>query len=103
MLAGLGSGNDQPTPDADSRQRLRRQALEALKTQLAESRRLLHSPSPETSSNVFRVLHRWWNDPDLAGVRATASLAKLPDSERQAWLEVWADVDRLVESTKPAP
>jgi hypothetical protein len=34
--------------------------------------------------------------PVLAGVRDPAALANLSETERQAWLEFWQDVERLL-------
>jgi hypothetical protein len=31
-------------------------------------------------------------DPEFAGVRGPEALAKLPESERQPWQKLWADV-----------
>jgi hypothetical protein len=35
-------------------------------------------------------------DPDLAGVRDEAALAKLPEEERKAWQALWADVAAIL-------
>ena len=44
---------------------------------------------------VQQRLTHWQTDPDLAGVRDQAGLAKLPDTERAAWAKLWADVEAL--------
>jgi hypothetical protein len=35
----------------------------------------------------------WKGDPDLAGVRDTHALAKLPEAERAAWRALWSDAE----------
>jgi hypothetical protein len=40
-------------------------------------------------------MRRWQRLPDLAGVRDTAALARLPADERGAWQQFWADVADL--------
>ena len=37
-------------------------------------------------------LREWQQDADFAGVRGEA-LAKLPEAERKAWQQLWADVE----------
>jgi hypothetical protein len=44
---------------------------------------------------VQRTLAHWPADADLAGVRDKAELARLPQAERAAWRELWADVADL--------
>jgi hypothetical protein len=54
---------------------------------------------------VSKTLHSWLQDTDFAGLRGDA-LAKLPEAERQAWQQLWADVEQTLkravkhESTK---
>ena len=42
------------------------------------------------------MLH-WQQDPDLAGIRDAAALAKLPGEEQKACTQLWADVAELLE------
>jgi hypothetical protein len=37
-------------------------------------------------------MRHWLTDRDFAGVRGAESLARLPEAERQAWHQLWADV-----------
>ena len=37
-------------------------------------------------------LRCWLRDHYLAGVREADALSRLPEAERQAWQELWADV-----------
>ena len=42
-----------------------------------------------------QVLRHWQKDPDLASVRDKEALAQLPEAERAAWQELWAEVETL--------
>jgi tetratricopeptide (TPR) repeat protein len=66
---------------------LRRQALAWLRADLALGARLLNE-----GKGVGWSLADWQSGPDLASVRDQTKLAKLPDSERQPWQRLWADV-----------
>jgi hypothetical protein len=37
----------------------------------------------------------WQRDPDFAGVRDAAALARLPEAERQKWQQFWQEVEAL--------
>jgi len=37
-------------------------------------------------------MQHWQEDPDFAGVRRPAALAKLPADEPSGWEKLWADV-----------
>ena len=51
----------------------------------------------------MQTLQHWKVDPDLAGVRDAAALAKLPEAERKEWRTLWAEVDRLLKRAGQAP
>jgi hypothetical protein len=46
---------------------------------------------------VAKTFQHWQRDPDLAGLREEAALAKLPEAERQAFRQLWADVRSTLE------
>jgi hypothetical protein len=50
-----------------------------------------------------KEVHYWQEDGWLSGVRDKAALAKLPDAERQAWEQLWADVAALLKRAQPKP
>ena len=56
--------------------------------------------SPTARATVRLVLEHWKADPDLAGVRDEAELAKLPEAERQAWHALWAEVEALLKKAQ---
>jgi serine/threonine-protein kinase len=43
-----------------------------------------------------RSLERWRTDADLAGVRGSEALAAFPPEEREAWVELWKQLDSLL-------
>jgi tetratricopeptide (TPR) repeat protein len=113
-LAGCGQGKDSAGPDEAERARLRGQALICLRSDLAAWSRLLETQPAEARAGVQRTmkldvamidlrvacphvqetLRHWQQDANFAGVRGDA-LAKLPEAERQAWQQLWANVEAL--------
>jgi hypothetical protein len=51
---------------------------------------------------VVEALQHWDKDSDLAGIRATQSLAKLPEAERKEWQAIWAEVESLLKRARDA-
>jgi tetratricopeptide (TPR) repeat protein len=93
VLAGCGRGKDAATTDGAARARLRQQALDWLRAELAVGRRLLQEGRPGIGPAVAQRLRQWLEGPELAGVREKA-LNALPQTERQGWEQLWADVKR---------
>jgi len=95
-LAGCGQGKDADQLDARERARLRRQALDWLRADLAAYRRLLDEQPKRAGPAVSERLRQWKQDEDFAGVRGSDALAKLPDTaERQEWQQLWREVEEL--------
>jgi tetratricopeptide (TPR) repeat protein/tRNA A-37 threonylcarbamoyl transferase component Bud32 len=90
--AGCGQGEDDPTPDAAERARLRQQALDWLRASLKVHVAGLAAADPKVKDAARRTLRYWQETPDLAGVRDAAGLAALPADEQDAWRKFWADV-----------
>jgi hypothetical protein len=91
-LAGCGQGNDADKLDDTERERLRRQAVAWLRTDLAYWTEHVDSDRPRVNSTL-----RWWQqDPDLIGIRDKDAVAKLPADEREACEKLWADVAELL-------
>jgi hypothetical protein len=88
--AGVGQGRDAGNLANEARADLRRQALDWLKADLTAWR------SHNDESQRARVLRSWQADKALAGVRDEAALANLPQAERAAWAELWAEVEKLL-------
>jgi eukaryotic-like serine/threonine-protein kinase len=100
-LAGCGRGNDNPPSDDMARAKLRVQALDWLKSELARLTHIYGSGSGESRPVLARTLEYWRNTQDLAGVRDPESLKKLPFEEQSAWRTLWAGVDSLLEAHEP--
>jgi eukaryotic-like serine/threonine-protein kinase len=91
-LAAAGQGEDAAKLDDNERRRLRQQALDWLKANLTFWGNRFNSGPPQPRPGLVKVLSRWQEDPDLAGIRDAAALAKLPADEQKAFTQFWADV-----------
>jgi serine/threonine protein kinase/tetratricopeptide (TPR) repeat protein len=94
-LAGCGQGKDAAQLDDAERARLRRQALDWLRADLAAWGQLLDKEPDKTRTTIQQTLRHWQQDADFAGVRGDA-LAKLPEAERHTWQQLWADVEKTL-------
>jgi tetratricopeptide (TPR) repeat protein len=100
-LAAAGEGKDATKLDDKERGRLRKQALDWLRADLAGYQKRGESSQSADLSFVLRRLRHWQRDADLAGLRDKAALAKLPAAERAACAKLWADVTALLKRAKP--
>jgi serine/threonine-protein kinase len=91
-LAGCGEGDDMPRPDETERARLRGQALDWLRADLAAWIKHLEGSSPPERAAMRLTLTSWQHDLALASVRDASSLARLPAAERDQWNKLWTDV-----------
>ena len=78
-LAGCGQGKDDPRPDDAAKAKLRRQAHDWLRAQLAAWAKILYSCAADMKAKVAPTLQHWKEDTDLAGIRDEKELAKLPE------------------------
>ncbi len=95
-LAGTGQGKDDPIPDEAGRIKLRKTALDWLRSELKFDNEIYTSNGNRYGPQLANKLAHWKQDPDLAGVRDEKELAKLPEAERKDWQALWADVDSLL-------
>jgi serine/threonine-protein kinase len=95
-LAGCGQGESVDKLDDESRARLRRQALDWLKADLALRGKQAASDQPADRQLVQRALQNWLRDADFAGVRDPEALAKLPVEEPEAWQKLWDEVSAVL-------
>jgi hypothetical protein len=91
-LAGCDQGRDAAGLSVAERARLRRQALEWLRTDLALWTMQQAAGSPQARQAVTDRMQDWLSQPSLAGVRDAPGLAGLPTEERSMWQSFWADV-----------
>ena len=94
-LAAAGQARDEPPPDDAAKAKLRRQALDWLRAELATWTKLLETGPPQARPGVGQALDHWKQDTDLAGIRDADALARLPADEQEAWRSLWAEVDAL--------
>jgi serine/threonine-protein kinase len=102
-LAAAGRGHDADQLGDKGRARLRRQALDWLRDDLAAWSQPVKGGKPPDRATAIRTLTHWGKDPDLAGVRDPAALAGLPADERAAWRKLWADVAALLHKAGDSP
>jgi tetratricopeptide (TPR) repeat protein len=94
-LAAAGQGADAEKLGDAERARLRRQAREWLKADLAAWAARIKD-RPQERSRVRDTLRHWNADDDLAGVRDAEHLAKLPPEEQEACRTLWAEAEALL-------
>jgi hypothetical protein len=95
VLAAAGQGEDANKPDDAERVRLRWQALDWLRADLTAQTKDAQGEEKARPA-LRRTLHRWRLYPDLVTVRDPDALANLTEDERQAWQQLWAEVDALL-------
>jgi tetratricopeptide (TPR) repeat protein/serine/threonine protein kinase len=95
--AGCGQGAEAGKLDETERTRWRQQALGWLRDDLLFWARQLENAKPDVRELVRQTLQRWQRDPHLSCVRAEKTLAQLPKTERQAWQQLWGDVNKLLQ------
>jgi Flp pilus assembly protein TadD len=96
-LAGCFPGKEDSTLTEAARARWREQALAWLRADLAVWTNQLESGQAEARAKARQMLGHWRRDPDLAGIREEASLAKLPPTESQVCRQFWTEVRHRLE------
>jgi serine/threonine-protein kinase len=94
-LAAAGQGDDAAKLDDQERTRLRQQARDWLRADLALRRQQHQTGEPADRAAVQQALRHWQQDTDLAGIRDAAALAKLSAEEQKAFTQLWAEVAAL--------
>ena len=100
-LAGTERGDDAATLTESEQERLRAQAREWLRLDLAAWARKLDTGTAADRIQAQKALSQWREDPDLAGLRDPAALANLSAADREECLKLWRDVDALIVSIRP--
>jgi hypothetical protein len=99
-VAAIAAAHDEqdsaPLPD-EKRTQLRGQALTWLRAEFNSWQQRSDTGKPADRIAAIRTLRHWRNDPDLTSVREEAGLTRLPEHERDAWRQLWTDVDQLSE------
>jgi tetratricopeptide (TPR) repeat protein len=99
-LAAAGQGTDAGKLDAKQKTRLRQQALAWLRDNLKEYAKHLEGADAKTRQALQQILQHWQKDTDFDSVRGKEALAQLPEAERTAWQQLWADVAALLKKTQ---
>jgi WD40 repeat protein/tRNA A-37 threonylcarbamoyl transferase component Bud32 len=94
-LAAAGQGKDASALGEAERVRLRHQAHEWLRADLAHWSKTLDEGKLDGRAQVIQKMRHWQQDADLASVRDRKGLAGLPPAERLLWERLWADVAAL--------
>jgi tetratricopeptide (TPR) repeat protein len=101
-LAGSGQGKDAGHLDDQERSRLRRQAVDWLRLDLAAWTKFCDGNNPNLArAEAARALQVWQAEACLASLRDKDALAKLPPAERAMCQKLWADVVALLARVKP--
>ncbi len=99
-LAAAGKGTDAAELDDQERARLRKQALDWLRSDLIARAKQLETAKPADRAGVQNHLRHSQIDADLACVRGPEALAKLSESERKEWNALWAEVQALIDRAR---
>jgi eukaryotic-like serine/threonine-protein kinase len=99
-LAGCGHGEDATGLGEGERKQWRGQARQWLRADLAARAGALDADPTAARRGVREALTRWRKEPDLACVRDSGELDKLPADERQEFAALWADVAALLARTQ---
>src|SRR5262249_62289233 len=102
-LAAAGQGEDAAKLDDKERARLRKQALDWLRADLALSTKLTASGPANARLFMQQSLKHWQQDSDLTGIRDRAALERLPPDEQKAFTQLWADVAALLKTADDKP
>jgi hypothetical protein len=94
--AAAGAGKDARVLDDRERGRWRKQALDWLRADLTWWTRQLETGTPQARTAVQQTMGRWRGDPELAGLRDAAALARLSEAEQKVCRQLWADVEQLL-------
>jgi WD40 repeat protein len=102
-LAAARQGNDASTLGEAERIRLRQQAHEWLRADLAHwSKTLDGGAKADGRAQILREMGHWPWASDLASIRDRKALAGLPQAERLLWEQLWADVATLLDRARKA-
>jgi hypothetical protein len=100
-LPPLPVGAGSPAAE-EARARLRGEALTVVRADVATQAKRISSDHPGEVAAARQVLELLLRLPGLAGARDPDALARLPEPERQAWQQVWHEVEELLRGTGPA-
>jgi serine/threonine-protein kinase len=94
-LAGCGKGEDAKALGQQERARLRRQALDWLRSDLKAYGQMVEKNADKVGPQIAQQMQHWLQDTDFAGVRGSEALGRLPEAERPGWQKLWEEVEAL--------
>jgi tetratricopeptide (TPR) repeat protein len=100
-LAAAGLAEDVNELPGAARTKLRQQALDWLRADLALHAKMAKSDDPRDKAAVRQALAHWRQDANLASLRDREALARLPEFEREKWRQLWAEVQALWKAAAP--
>jgi tetratricopeptide (TPR) repeat protein len=98
---GQREGSEPPPTDVE-RAAFRNQALAWLRAELDAWTNIVDRDEPPGRPFIMQTLDHWTQDADLVNVRGEA-IDALPESERDGWRTLWADVARVRERAGETP
>jgi tetratricopeptide (TPR) repeat protein len=98
----VASDPDTAVLGAAERAKLRRSALQWLRSELANLVQQLEKMPDKAWPAIPKQLAHWQHDEDLGGIRDAEALKRLPEHERKEWEQFWADVEALRKRAEPA-
>jgi hypothetical protein len=103
VRAAAGHGVDADKLDDEKRDRLRVQARDWLRADMALWGKRLANGTAKDRQAARAMLQRWQRSPDLVSVRDAEALKNLSAEQRAGWLKLWADVAELLKTAGTAP
>jgi hypothetical protein len=95
-LAGCGRGADADQLDAKELVRWRKQAIHWLLYELQAYGERLPASNPRERQSIQEQLRLWQSEPALAGLRETASIARLSADVQESCKQIWGEVKALL-------
>jgi serine/threonine-protein kinase len=94
--AGCGRGLDAGDLDEAEKAKWRETALQWLRADLLSCSNEARK-TKTARDRVVKTMTRWEREPDLAGIRESSQIAKLPAGEQKQCLELWRDVSNALD------
>ncbi len=102
-LAAAGRGEDAAKLEDQERTRLRGQARDWLRAELALCTRQIESGNPALRDAAEQALRQWQQDPELDVLRDALALAKVPAEEQKAFSQLWTSMAALLKTAERTP
>ena len=104
--AAAGQGKDANKLDDATKAKLRRQALDCLRADVAHCENTLASIRSDKDALLILTtaakVSNWQTDPALAGVRDEKELAQMSVEEQKSWRQFWTDASQMAKKTRAA-